>query len=144
MLNWAFMLKFPKMDSNNHSVESRRTSGYDCIAWAYGVDTETASPSRYWNELKANLFKESDQLFGGIEKLPMPGADGRNRATDAANTETLFRIIQSVPSSKAEPFKRWLARTGYERMLEMQNPEIAIKRAIMDYRRTDGRGRRSI
>ena len=54
--------------------------------------TGTASPSRYWNELKANLFKESDQLFGGIEKLPMPGADGRNRATDAANTETLFRI----------------------------------------------------
>lgn len=73
--------------------------------------TDSLSPSRYWTELRAKLTEEGgDQLFANIEKLKMPGADGRERATDAASTETLFRIIQSVPSPKAEPFKRWLAQ----------------------------------
>ena len=97
---------------------------------------ETASPSRYWNELKAKLVNEEgfDELFGNIEKLKMTSADGKERLTDAANTETMFRIVQSIPSKKAEPFKRWLAKVGYERILEAQNPDIAIKRAILDYK----------
>ena len=98
--------------------------------------TETASPSRYWNELKATLVNEEGfyDLFGNIEKVKMPGVDGKLYVTDAANTETMFRIIQSIPSKKAEPFKRWLAKVGYERILESQNPDIAIKRAILDYK----------
>ena len=63
----------------------------------------------------------------------MISSDGKSYATDAANTETLFRIIQSIPSPKAEPFKRWLAKVGFERIQEHQNPSIAIKRAIVDY-----------
>lgn len=68
-----------------------------------------------------------------IGKLKMPGADGKLYATDCGNTETIFRVIQSIPSPKAEPFKQWLARVGYERIQEHQNPSIAIKRAIVDY-----------
>lgn len=98
--------------------------------------TGTDQPSRYWNELRKRFRDEedADELFDNIEKLKMPGADGKERPTDAANVETLFRIIQSVPSKKAEVIKRWLAKTGYERVLENQNPDIAIKRAILDYK----------
>jgi DNA-damage-inducible protein D len=63
----------------------------------------------------------------------MPGADGKMYLTDAVNTETLFRVIQSIPSKKAEPFKRWLARVGYERIQEFQDPEISVKRAIINW-----------
>ena len=98
--------------------------------------TDSASPSRYWNELRAKLAKEEgcEELFANIEKLKMVATDGKERPTDAANVETLFRIVQSVPSKKAEPIKRWLAKVGYERILEAQNPDIAIKRAILDYK----------
>ena len=98
--------------------------------------TESKNPSRYWSELKSQLTENEDfsELFENIEKLKMPSADGKLRATDAVNTEALFRIVQSIPSKKAEPFKQWLAKTGYERIQEIQNPEIAIKRAMMTYR----------
>ena len=98
--------------------------------------TETASPRRYWSDLKRKLASEEgfDQLYDLIVQLKMLGADGKERITDAANTETMFRIIQSVRSKKAEPFKRWLAKVGYERILEFQNPDIAIKRAVLDYK----------
>lgn len=89
---------------------------------------------KYWSDLKGKLRKEGSELSDEIGQLKMPGPDGKEYATDAANTETMFRIIQSIPSPNAETFKRWLARTGYERLVEMQNPDIAIKRAIMDYR----------
>lgn len=100
-----------------------------------GAISQTTSPTRYWSELKAQLVKEegADQLFGRIEQLKMPGKDGKNYPTDSGNTETIFRIIQSVRSPNAEPFKRWLAKVGYERIQETQNPSIAIKRAIVDY-----------
>ena len=97
--------------------------------------TESAQPRRYWVELKKKLVTEgSDQLFDNIEQLKIPSNDGKQYATDTANTETVFRIIQSIPSKKAEPFKRWLAKVGYERILEYQNPEIAIKRAMLDWK----------
>ena len=97
--------------------------------------SESKAPRRYWAQLKAKLTKEGadDQLFDNIEQLKMPSADGKSYLTDAADTESVFRLIQSIPSKKAEPFKRWLAKVGYERVLEYQNPEIAIKRAMLDY-----------
>lgn len=96
--------------------------------------TDSDRGRKYWSDLKAKLRKEGSQLSDEIGQLKMPGSDGKEYATDAANTETVFRIVQSIPSPKAEPLKRWLARVGYERMLEAQNPDIAINRAIMDYR----------
>ncbi len=96
--------------------------------------TDSDRPRKYWADLKAKLIKEgANELSEKIGQLKMPSADGKERETDAANTETIFRIVQSVPSPKAEPFKRWLAKTGYERIEEFQNPEIAIKRAMLDY-----------
>jgi DNA-damage-inducible protein D len=97
--------------------------------------TESGRPGPYWTDLKRRLRAEgAEQVYANIVQLKMPGAGGKNYGTDAADTETIFRIVQSVPSKRAEPFKRWLAKIGYERILEFQNPEIAIKRAILDYR----------
>jgi hypothetical protein len=96
--------------------------------------TESPNPRRYWSDLKRKLTSEgASQLYETIVQLKMPGPDGKNYASDAANPETLFRIIQSVPSPKAEPFKRWLAKVAFERIQEFQNPELAIQRAILDY-----------
>ena len=97
---------------------------------------DTSAPRRYWSDLKTKLVNEEgfDQLYDSIVQLKMTAPDGKERATDAADVETIFRIIQSIPSKKAERFKRWLARVGYERILEYQNPEVTIKRAILDYR----------
>jgi DNA-damage-inducible protein D len=98
--------------------------------------TESKEPSRYWSQLKRQISEKErvSQLFANIEQLKMPGIDGKMYLTDTANVETLFRIIQSIPSPKAEPFKRWLARVGYERIEEFQNPEIAVKRAIINWK----------
>jgi hypothetical protein len=95
------------------------------------VLTESPQPSRYWNELRARMQLEShnSELFANTEKLKMKSLDGKMRATDAANTEMMFRIIQSIPSPKAEPFKAWLAKVGYERIQEIENPELAAQRS---------------
>lgn len=100
-----------------------------------GSLSQSKDPSRYWSELKKKLSEESggSELFDKIEQLKMPGKDGKMYLTDCANTETILRIIQSIPSPNAEPFKRWLAKTAYERILEFQNPEIAVKRAILNW-----------
>jgi len=97
--------------------------------------TESSRPRKYWADLKRQLSEREgfSELSEKIGQLPMPAEDGKARETDVANTETLLRIVQSVPSPKAEPFKRWLAKVGYERIQEIQNPEIAIKRAILTY-----------
>jgi DNA-damage-inducible protein D len=96
--------------------------------------TDTINPSRYWFDLKVKLSTEGFyQVSDKIVKLKMEGADGKKYPTDAVNTETLFRIIQAIPSPRAEPFKQWLAKVGYERIQEHQNPSIAIKRAIVAY-----------
>jgi len=86
-------------------------------------------PRKYWNDLKSKLLQEGyDQLSEKIGQLKMPSADGKFYATDCANTETMFRIIQSIPSPKVEPLKRWLARVGKERIDEIENPELAMAR----------------
>ena len=98
--------------------------------------TESPRPRQYWTDLKRKLADEGadEQVYANIVQLKMLAADGRERPTDAADTETMFRIVQSVSSKKAEPIKRWLAKVGYERILESQNPSIAIKRAIINYK----------
>lgn len=104
--------------------------------------TESERPSKYWSDLKAKMLKDEgfSELSDNIGKLPLPSADGKLRPSEVANAEVLFRIIQSVPSPKAEPVKRWLAKVAYERIKETQDPELAIKRAILTYQlqgRTD-------
>ncbi len=93
-----------------------------------GVLVESAIPRRYWTDLKIKLKLEGNQLYDKIVQLKLQSSDGKFYLTDCATTEGLFRIIQSIPSPKAEPFKRWLARVGYERVQEIQNPELARER----------------
>lgn len=93
------------------------------------VLTGTERPRKYWNDLKKKLLQEGYfELSEKIGQFKMLAPDGKKRLTDCSNTETLFRIIQSIPSPKAEPFKRWLARVGYERIQEIENPELAQER----------------
>ncbi|MEK7103287.1 MAG: Bro-N domain-containing protein [Patescibacteria group bacterium] len=90
---------------------------------------------KYWNDLKKKIEEEGYiQLSAKIGQLKLESSDGKFYETDCANTETIFRIIQSIPSPKAEPFKRWLAKVGYERVQEIEDPELATKRARMLYR----------
>lgn len=97
--------------------------------------TESETPRRYWAELKNKLKEEGSQLFGKIEQLKMEAEDGKMRLTDVLDTEGVFRLIQSIPSKKAEPFKEWLAKVGKERLEEMANPSKAFERVYQDYKR---------
>lgn len=92
-----------------------------------GVLSESQSPRRYWSDLKRQLIEKEafSELYEKIVQLKMQSPGGKMRETDCANTEALLRIIQSIPSPKAEPFKRWLAKVGYERVQEIENPELA-------------------
>lgn len=98
--------------------------------------TGNPTPRRYWSDLKRQLSETEgfSELYENIVQLKMPSSDGKSYLTDTANTETLFRIVQSIPSKAAEPFKKWLAKVGYERIQEIQDPEIAIKRAMLTYK----------
>ena len=91
------------------------------------ADYQTAR--KYWNKLKERLAKEGNQSVTNCHRLKLPSADGKNYLTDVANAETLLRLVQSVPSPKAEPIKLWLAKVGYERMQEMSDPALALERA---------------
>lgn len=97
------------------------------------VLAETPSPKTYWSKMK-DRDKEISQPFPFWEQLKLVAEDGKMRETDCADTEGIFRIIQSIPSLKAEPFKRWLAKVGYERVQEIENPELATKRTRMLYK----------
>lgn len=97
--------------------------------------THSNIPKRYWSDLKIRLKKEGYvEVYENIVRLKLTSPDGKMRETDCATTETLFRLIQSIPSPKAEPFKRWLARVGFERVEEIENPELAAKRARAIYK----------
>ena len=93
-----------------------------------GVLTQTDRARKYWSDLKKKLMEEGFQLSEKIGQLKIPAEDGKMRLTDCVNTKNAFRIIQSIPSKKAEPFKQWLAEVGYQRVQEIENPEIAQKR----------------
>jgi hypothetical protein len=97
------------------------------------VLTETDRSRKYWSDLKAKLKKEGSELSENIGHLKMQAPDGKMRLTDVADTEQLFRLIQSIPSPKAEPFKLWLAKIASERLDEMQDPELTIDRALEQY-----------
>ncbi|WP_035267373.1 BRO-N domain-containing protein [Desulfitibacter alkalitolerans] len=97
--------------------------------------TDTDNPRRYWSDLKRKLKKEGFiQLYDFIVQLKMEASDGKKYLTDCANAEVLLRIIQTIPSQKAEPFKRWLAQVGYERLEEIENPELATQRIRETYK----------
>src|SRR3990170_4477182 len=99
------------------------------------VLTGTERPGKYWSDLKKKLSEEGyDELSEKIGQLKMQSSDGKYYETDCASTESIFRIIQSIPSPKAEPFKRWLAKVGYERLQEIENPELATKRTRILYK----------
>ena len=97
------------------------------------VLAQTDRPRKYWNDLKSKLKKEGSELSEKIGQLKMQAPDGKYYSTDAADTETMLRLIQSIPSPNAEPFKLWLARVGYERLEETVDPELAINRALKTY-----------
>ncbi len=97
------------------------------------VLTESPNPRKYWSVLKTRLKAEGSQLATNCSQLKMQSADGKYYLTDVADTEQLFRLIQSIPSPKAEPFKLWLAKVAAERLNEMQDPELTIDRALFKY-----------
>ncbi len=95
--------------------------------------TGSIRPRRYWNDLKKKLLLEGSQLSEKIGQLKMKSSDGKSYKTDVLDTENILRLIQSIPSPKAEPFKLWLAQVGYERMEETEDPELAFDRAMQTY-----------
>ena len=100
-----------------------------------GALTDSAKPRVYWNAMKTRVKDEDGiQLSTICRQLKLESSDGKKYETDCANTEGIFRIIQSIPSPKAEPFKRWLAKVGYERIKEIEDPELATKRTHMIYK----------
>jgi len=108
---------------------------YFSVVDVVAVLTGSTIPRRYWSDLKIKLQKEGSEAYGKIVQLKMQAQDGKYYQTDAADTEVMLRIIQSIPSPRAEPFKLWLARVGYERLEETADPELAINRALKTYLR---------
>ena len=95
--------------------------------------TGNERPRKYWSDLKNKLKKEGSEVSDKIGQLKMLAPDGKSRLTDVADTEVLLRLIQSIPSPRAEPFKLWLAQVGYERLEENEDPELTIDRALETY-----------
>jgi hypothetical protein len=106
---------------------------YFAVVDVIAVLTGSSRPRKYWNDLKVKLQAEGSEVSAKIGQLKMEAPDGKQRLTDAGDAETILRIIQSIPSSKAEPLKQWLARTGTERLQEMENPALAADRIRRDY-----------
>lgn len=106
---------------------------YISIIDVVGILTDSPNPRKYWSVLKTRLKAEGSQLATICSQLKMQSADGKFYKTDVADAEQLFRLIQSIPSPKAEPFKLWLAQVGAERLDEMQDPELSIDRALEQY-----------
>ncbi len=107
---------------------------YFSVIDVIGAITDSSIPKRYWSDLKIKLIDEGYEPYEIIVQLKLPADDGKLRSTDCGNVKTLFRIIQSIPSPKAEPFKQWLAQVGYERVEEIQDPELAQRRMKELYR----------
>lgn len=108
---------------------------YFSIVDVIAVLTESPNPQTYWRVLKKRLKDEGNETVTNCNALKMRAVDGKMRLTDVADTEQLLRIIQSVPSPKAEPFKMWLAKVGADRLDQMQDPELSIQQAMIDYKR---------
>ncbi|HUH51925.1 MAG TPA: Bro-N domain-containing protein [Flavobacterium sp.] len=113
--------------------DTEQEKWYFSIIDVVAVLTESPRPRKYWNALKTKLNAEGSELSQKMGQLKMKSADGKFYKTDVADTEQLFRLIQSIPSPKAEPFKLWLAQVASERLDEMQDPELSIDRALEQY-----------
>jgi len=113
--------------------DAEQEKWYISIVDVIAVLTESIDPSAYWRKLKQRLKEEGNETVTNCHGLKMLAADGKMRMTDVADTEQLFRLIQSIPSPKAEPFKLWLAQVASERLDEMQDPELSIDRALEQY-----------
>lgn len=113
--------------------DAEQEKWYVSIIDVIEVLTDSDRPRKYWSDLKSKLIKEGSEVSDKIGQLKMQAPDGKMRLTDVADTEQLFRLIQSIPSPKAEPFKLWLAQIAVERLDELQDPEISIDRALNQY-----------
>ncbi len=113
--------------------DAERELWYFSIVDVVKVLTDSPNPRTYWSVLKNRLKKEGSELATKCSQLKMKSVDGKNYLTDVADTEQLLRLVQSIPSPKAEPFKQWLARVGYERIEETDDPELAFDRAMETY-----------
>ncbi|MCL2434798.1 MAG: Bro-N domain-containing protein [Lentimicrobiaceae bacterium] len=115
--------------------DEEKEEWYFSVVDVVGILTESENPRRYWSDLKIKLEKEGSQLYENIVQLKLLASDGKMRMTDVANEAQLFRIIQSIPSPKAEPFKLWMAQVAKERLDQLQDPELSIEQAMFDYKR---------
>ena len=108
---------------------------YFSIVDTVAVLTDSIDPTAYWRKLKQRLKAEGNETVTNCHGLKMTAPDGKMRMTDVADTEQLFRLIQSIPSPKAEPFKQWMAQVAAERLDQMQDPELGIQQSLADYKR---------
>ena len=108
---------------------------YFSVVDVIGALTDSDNPRKYWSVLKTRLKKEGNETATNCSRLKMQAEDGKQRFTDVANVEQIFRIIQSVPSPKAEPFKLWMAQVASNRIDQLQDPELSINQAMLDYKR---------
>ena len=113
--------------------DDKKELWYFSIVDVVEILTDSPRPRKYWNALKTKLKEEGSELSQKVGQLKLESSDGKKYLTDVADTETLLRLIQSIPSPKAEPFKLWLAKVGYERIEETEDPELAIDRAMKTY-----------
>ncbi len=113
--------------------DEKKELWYFSIVDIVGILTESPRPRKYWNALKTKLKQEGSELSQKVGQLKLGSSDGKKYLTDVADTEALLRLIQSIPSPKAEPFKLWLAKVGYERIEETEDPELAFDRAMKTY-----------
>lgn len=111
-------------------LDAEREAWFFSIVDVVAVLTDSTDATAYWRKLKQRLKTEGNETVTNCHGFKMPAPDGKMRLTDVADTEQLLRLVQSIPSPKAEPFKQWLARVGYERVEETENPELAFDRAM--------------
>lgn len=128
------LMKFENKQVRSH-WDAEEEKWYFSIVDVIAVLTDSPNPRKYWSVLKTRLKKEGSELATNCSQLKMKSADGKYYKTDVADTEQLLRLIQSVPSPKAEPFKQWLAKVGSQRLDQIQDPELSIQQALQDYRR---------
>ena len=115
--------------------DSDKEEWYFSIVDVVAVLTDSKNPTTYWRVLKKRLLDEGNETVTNCNALKMPAPDGKMRLTDVTDTGQLFRLIQSIPSPKAEPFKLWMAQVAKERLDQMQDPELSIEQAMIDYKR---------
>ena len=115
--------------------DSDKEEWYFSIVDVIAVLTDSPNPRKYWSVLKTRLKKEGSELTTNCSQLKMPSSDGKYYKTDVTDTEQLFRLIQSIPSPKAEPFKLWMAQVAKERLDQLEDPELSIEQALLDYKR---------